>query len=82
VADNWRLRAACKDEDPELFFPRATGGKWSARYQEQVNTAKAVCRECPVADLCFEFAMDTHAEGVWAATTDDDRKAMREEVAA
>lgn len=79
---NWRQLAACADENPELFFPTATGGKWSHAYQEQVDTAKSVCHRCPVSDLCFMFAMENHAEGVWGETTDDERKDIRKSLKA
>jgi WhiB family transcriptional regulator, redox-sensing transcriptional regulator len=41
---DWRLRAVCRDEDPELFFPIGTTGPaiW------QIELAKEVCRRCPV----------------------------------
>ncbi|MBH5338796.1 WhiB family transcriptional regulator [Streptomyces pactum] len=37
---DWRARAVCKDENPELFFP--IGNTGSALWQ--VEEAKAMCR--------------------------------------
>ena len=41
---DWRHRAACRDEDPELFFPIGNTGPALL----QIEEAKAVCRRCPV----------------------------------
>jgi WhiB family transcriptional regulator, redox-sensing transcriptional regulator len=41
---DWRHRAACLEEDPELFFPIGETGP----AREQIAEAKAVCVGCPV----------------------------------
>ena len=41
---DWRHRAACRDEDPELFFPIGNTGPALL----QIEEAKEVCRRCPV----------------------------------
>ena len=41
---DWRHRAICRDEDPELFFPIGNTGPALL----QIEQAKAVCRRCPV----------------------------------
>ena len=41
---DWRHRAICRDEDPELFFPVGTSGPALL----QIAEAKTVCRRCPV----------------------------------
>ena len=48
-AFDWRAKAACRDKDPELFFPVGNTG---AAYQ-QIEEAKAVCRTCKVIDACL-----------------------------
>lgn len=53
---DWMAEALCKDEDPELFFPRqGPGAKRAAR----------VCAECPVMVQCGEYAEATDSLGVW-----------------
>jgi hypothetical protein len=42
--DDWRDNASCRDTDPDLFFPVGTTGPAI----EQIENAKAVCRECEV----------------------------------
>ena len=52
---SWRNRAACLDEDPELFFPVGNTGPALLQIQE----AKAVCRRCEVVDPCLRLAIDS-----------------------
>lgn len=73
---DWRHRAACRDEDPELFFPIGTKGPALL----QVDEAKDVCRRCPVVVECLSWALDSDAEfGVWGAKTEDERRALKRE---
>jgi WhiB family redox-sensing transcriptional regulator len=70
----WRDRAACRDTNPELFFPIGTTGLAI----DQIEAAQAVCRQCPVQPECLEFALATNQEaGVWGATTEDERRKLR-----
>src|SRR5213082_2913841 len=60
--DDWRDVAACRDTDPDLFFPVGTTGPAI----DQIESAKAVCRACDVQGPCLEFALATNQEaGVW-----------------
>ena len=43
---DWRHRAICRDEDPELFFPVGNSGPALL----QIAEAKAVCQRCPVVE--------------------------------
>lgn len=55
---DWMAAAACRDVDPELFFPRPGGDNGLA--------AKKICRTCPVAQQCASYAVITGATaGVW-----------------
>lgn len=70
----WRDQAACRDEDPETFFPAGE----SAPYQQQVAEAVAVCRRCPVIRRCFAWAVEAGQEqGIWGGTTEHDRMSYR-----
>ena len=71
---DWRHRAACRDEDPELFFPIGTGGPAAM----QVDDAKAVCRRCTVTESCLAWALESGQEtGVWGGLSEDERRAVR-----
>lgn len=72
--DDWRDRAACRHEDPDLFFPIGTTGP----AQAQTEQARAVCRRCPVREACLEWAMDTgQATGVWGGTSETERRSLK-----
>lgn len=60
--ENWRMHAACRDEDPDLFFPIGSTGPALG----QVEEAKAVCRRCPVQEECLRWALENNQDaGVW-----------------
>ena len=72
--DDWRQRAACRDEDPELFFPVSDIGP-AAR---QADQAKAICARCPVREMCLEYAQDNGLEsGIFGGTTETERRELR-----
>jgi WhiB family redox-sensing transcriptional regulator len=72
---NWRLDAACRDQDPELFFPEPGQAP-------QAAAAKQVCAGCAVRGPCLEQALhgpqarDDHS-GIFAGTTARDRVRLR-----
>ena len=67
---DWREEAACRDTDPELFFP--DDGIRSAR--AQVKMAKLICRGCPVSAACLSWALASGLEaGVGGGLTDGER---------
>jgi WhiB family transcriptional regulator, redox-sensing transcriptional regulator len=71
---DWRAVAACREADPDLFFPVGTTGA----ALRQIEAAKTVCRACPSLDACLEFALDTGQDaGVWGATSEEERRAIR-----
>ncbi|MGW3100261.1 WhiB family transcriptional regulator [Streptomyces sp. NPDC001102] len=71
---SWRERAACRDVDPDLFFPIGTAGLTLV----QVDEAKAVCGRCPVRERCLQWALDVGpVEGIWGGTTESERRATR-----
>jgi WhiB family redox-sensing transcriptional regulator len=71
---DWRHRAACRDEDPELFFPIGNTGPALL----QIEQAKAVCRHCSVAEPCIAWALETGQDsGVWGGLSEDERRALK-----
>lgn len=78
VNTDWRAHSACKDEDPELFFPIGNTGPALL----QIEEAKAVCRNCPVMERCLQWALESGQEhGVWGGTDEDDRRRMKRRAA-
>lgn len=54
MTGDWRHRAACRDEDPELFFPIGESGP----ALRQAGAALAVCARCPVRSECLTDAIE------------------------
>ena len=75
---DWRHKAACRDEDPELFFPIGNNGPALLQTEE----AKALCRLCPVLEQCRQWALDSGQDaGVWGGLSEDERRAMKRRAA-
>lgn len=72
--DDWREQAACRDTDPDLFFPVGSTGPAI----EQIDSAKQVCSTCESMRACLEFALATNQEsGVWGGTSEEERRRLR-----
>jgi WhiB family transcriptional regulator, redox-sensing transcriptional regulator len=71
---DWRNYAACRNVDPDLFFPFGTAGASLAEIEE----AKQVCRTCPVSAACLRWALDSGDDGVWGGTTENERRSRRQ----
>jgi WhiB family redox-sensing transcriptional regulator len=69
--DGWQHSAACRDKDPELFFPVSDMGPGA----QQVQQAKAVCAQCPVRSACLEYALDNGLDhGIFGGATERERR--------
>jgi WhiB family transcriptional regulator, redox-sensing transcriptional regulator len=67
----WLDQAACRDHDPELFFPVSEVGP----SDEQTDRAKAVCRTCPVVLDCLKWAIESAIpDGVWGGLAEAQRR--------
>lgn len=70
----WRDEAACRDVDPELFFPAASSGP---DYERQVRVAKDVCRGCAVRLPCLHDAITSgERDGIWGGMTELERRRL------
>ncbi len=75
---DWRHRAACLTEDPELFFPIGNSGPAIA----QIEQARRVCQRCEVADVCLKWALETGQDaGVWGGLSEDERRSLKRRTA-
>lgn len=64
----WVVFSACKDKDPNLFFPEDRKG---------ANEAIAICGTCPVRTECLEYAIETDIRyGVWGGLTSKERRRL------
>jgi WhiB family transcriptional regulator, redox-sensing transcriptional regulator len=71
----WLDQAACRDQDPERFFPEPG---------EQVKAAeaKAICASCQVRDHCLDLAVNAaggidHDHGIFGGTLPTERSPLR-----
>lgn len=70
---DWRHHAACRDEDPELFFPVSDKGPGA----RQATQAKDVCARCPVRAECLNYALDNGLDyGIFGGTTETERRRL------
>jgi hypothetical protein len=72
---DWARDAACKDvaeEDADrILFPER-GGK--------ANDARRLCKNCPVASECLEYALrdeDAFVAGEWGGTNSEERRKLQ-----
>lgn len=70
AALDWQERAACRGADGEAFFP-------SPADHERTEQARQICRRCPVLRACLAYALEWDVDGIWAATTKQERDALR-----
>jgi hypothetical protein len=68
-----RARAGCRGRDPEAFYPVQVCPVIDR------DRAHAACAGCPVTALCRELALriPAGAHGIWGATSERDRAALR-----
>jgi WhiB family redox-sensing transcriptional regulator len=71
---DWRHKAACTDQSPELFFPIGESSPaWT-----QLQQAKQVCGRGVVKEACLHWALELRIEhGVWGGLSESERKALR-----
>jgi WhiB family redox-sensing transcriptional regulator len=67
--ENWKLAGACRDRDPNLFFPE--NDRWAER------RAKAICEGCMVRAQCLDVALRGNDVGIWGGTTERERKKIK-----
>ncbi len=64
----WMVFAACRDAEPDLFFPVTP---------QEGDRALALCSICPVRVDCLEYALDTRERfGIWGGLTEKQRLAL------
>lgn len=62
----WLVFAACRDADPDLFFPAN---------REEAEQALAICASCPVQPECLSYALEAGERfGIWGGLTEKERR--------
>lgn len=71
----WHDGAECRRYARHVdFYPAAP----ARGIKPDPGPALAICRRCPVKGPCLAWALEHDESGVWGATTEDERKAMRQ----
>jgi WhiB family redox-sensing transcriptional regulator len=69
----WAAFAACRDRDPDLFFPVSADAE---------RDAVRVCAGCSVQLDCLEFALEAKIRfGVWGGMTEKERRSLQRRIA-
>lgn len=70
-SDDWRHKAACIEEDPELFFTKNSNSYG-------IEEAKKVCQSCEVRNICLNEAITKgYDDGVWGGLSDEERRSLK-----
>jgi WhiB family transcriptional regulator, redox-sensing transcriptional regulator len=71
-SDNWKLEGLCRTVDPDLWFPE----------DNCLGTAAIkVCRRCPVAEECLDYALENNERhGIWGGLSPNQRKLVKQGV--
>lgn len=82
LEEGWKNFGVCGQTDPELFFP-STNDHHGDNGAQSV-AARKVCLGCPVRQLCLSYALHhpDEMDGVWGATTKNQRRDMRRDLRA
>lgn len=76
-ATDWRDTAACRTEDPEMFFPKGDSGPWLT----VIEQAKTACRRCPSVESCLQHALTEGIDsGIFGGLTEQERRSVRRTV--
>jgi WhiB family redox-sensing transcriptional regulator len=65
---SWRPLGACRDQDPNLFYPQRG---------ESIVAAVAICAVCPVKADCLDWALHHEKLGIWGGTSERGRRRIR-----
>ncbi len=72
-ADDWREAAACRTEDPEIFF----GSSQTDAGKADIRHAKVICWRCPSRPECGQWALaEGIPHGVFGGMSDAERRAI------
>lgn len=69
---NFGQRALCTQVEPELFFPES-----QAEWEASRDWISQICGACPLREPCLEYALAVKVSGIWAATNETERTALR-----
>ena len=75
----WQEHAACRGEDPDLFF--APEIEWPEARERRETQAKQVCSRCPARMPCLEWRLAVEHQldgGIWGGLDEEERWTLRQ----
>lgn len=70
MREEWMADASCLESSPDAWFPEVGNSHES-------KMVKGICKECPVKDLCLEYALLHRIEwGIWGGLSANERKVL------
>lgn len=69
----WHEQAACRDHDPELWYPTSNRGPESDLPSPSIRYAIEICRSCPVRKPCATAGL-REPHGIWGGMTEQQRR--------
>lgn len=70
-APNFDGSQPCRSYNLNLFFPDSR-----VEEEEAKRLLKPVCDSCHFQSACLEWALENRECGIWAGTTDDERRSI------
>ena len=71
----WADQALCAQTDPDLWYPEHGGVAYSTIDGDREQTAKSICKRCPVIAPCLDYALESRAvEGIWGGMSERERR--------
>jgi hypothetical protein len=74
VDNDLGLTPACAGCDTDAFYD-VRGGNGSLK--SEAEAALRICAECPLTDMCLEWALHHEEFGIWGGTIAPERERMR-----
>ena len=72
---HWTTKAACRGQDPEIFFPEIYYRDDRPRWTVLVEQAREICARCPVRIDCLDDAMRRkERHGIWGGLLPHERE--------
>ena len=77
ISRDWMNDAACRDCDPEVFFPSVPPSSSPQHAHNAAKLACLICSECPVQRQCLEYSLTLKISyGVWGGVCAPERLRM------
>lgn len=58
------------EQMPDFFFPEEPDRE---NQKAVIEIAKSICRECPIREVCLDYAKTARVYGIWGGTTYEER---------